>query len=83
MACRPGCTVLTVTPVGATSVASVFRKAVTPARAVLDRISCAAGWRTVIEVMATTRPQPRAAIAGTAARHIATVDSRLSSSAGP
>jgi hypothetical protein len=42
----------------------------------------AAGWRTVIEVIATTRPQPRPAMAGTAARHIATVDSRLSSSAG-
>jgi hypothetical protein len=48
----------------------------------LDRISIAAGWRTVIEVIATTRPQPCSDIAGTAARHIATVDSRLSSSAG-
>jgi hypothetical protein len=48
----------------------------------LDRISVPDGWRTVIEVIATTRPQPRSAIAGTAARHMATVDSRLSSIAG-
>ena len=80
MACRPGCTEFTVTPRGATSVARVFRSAVAPARAVLDRISMAAGWRTVIEVIATTRPQLRPAMAGTAAQRIATVDSRLSSS---
>jgi hypothetical protein len=82
VACRPGCTELTVTPCGATSVASVFRNPVTPARAVLDRMSEAAGWRTVIDVMATTRPQPRPTMAGTAARHMATVDIRFSSRAG-
>ncbi len=53
-----------------------------PARAVLDRMSPSMGWRTEIEVMATTRPQPRDAMEGTAARHMATTDSRLSSSAG-
>ena len=53
----------------------------TPARAVLDRMSAGLGWRTVTEVMATTRPQPRSAMAGTAAWHMATVDSRFSSSA--
>ena len=72
----------TVTPAAATSSARVLRNPVTPARAVFDKISIGAGWRTVIEVMATTRPHPCAHMAGTAARHIATVDSRLSSSAG-
>ena len=54
----------------------------TPARAVLDRISAGIGWRTDIDVIATTRPHPRSHMAGTAAWHIATVDSRFSSSAG-
>ena len=40
------------------------------------------GSRTDMDVMATTRPQPRSHIAGTAALHIATVDSRFSCSAG-
>ena len=39
------------------------------------------GWRTEMEVMATTRPQPWVTIAGTAALHMATTDNKLSSSA--
>ena len=54
----------------------------TPARAVFDRMSEPMGWRTDTEVMATTRPHPRSHMAGTTARHMATVDSRFSSSAG-
>ena len=61
---EPGCTEFTVTPSAATSRASVFRKPVTPARAVLERMSRWMGWRTEIEVMATTRPQPRSAHGG-------------------
>ena len=53
---RPGWIELTVTPSGATSRARVLRKPVTPARAVFERISSGMGWRTAIEVMATTRP---------------------------
>ncbi len=53
-----------------------------PARAVFDRISVPIGWRTATEVMATTRPQPAVCMAGTAALHMATTDSRLRSSAG-
>ena len=53
----------------------------TPARAVFDRIRPAMGWRTEIDVMATTRPQPRSCMGGTAAWHSATVDSRFSCSA--
>jgi hypothetical protein len=83
VACRPGWTEFTVTPLPATSRARVFRNPVTPARAVFDRISSAMGCRTEMEVIATTRPQPWSHRAGTAAPHIATVDSRLSSSAGP
>ena len=79
--CRPGCTEFTVTPSSATSRASVLRNPVAPARAVLDRISCGIGWRTASDVMATTRPQPCACIGATAALHIATTDSRLSSMA--
>ena len=48
-----------------------------PARAVFDRISDGIGWRTDTDVMATTRPQPAACMSGTAAWHMATVDSRL------
>ena len=83
MACEPGCTELTVTPSAATSRASVLRNPVTPARAVFERMSPAIGCRTDTDVMAATRPQPWARMAGTAAMHMATVDSRLSSSAGP
>ena len=54
-----------------------------PARAVFERISPSIGWRTDTDVMATTRPQPCSRMAGTAAVHIATVDSRFCSSAGP
>ena len=39
------------------------------------------GWRTENDVMATTRPHRCACIAGTAALHMATTESRLSSSA--
>ena len=69
-------------PSAATSPASVFRNAVAPARAVFDRISVGIGWRTEIDVMATIRPHLRDCIAGTAAWHIATIDSRFSSRAG-
>ena len=79
--CTPGWIELTVTPSTATSLASVFRKPVAPARAVLERISSAIGWRTATEVMATTRPHPAACIGGTAALHMATTDIRLRSSA--
>ncbi len=77
----PGSTEFTVTPSPATSRASVLRKPVAPARAVFDRMRPAIGWRTAIDVMATTRPHRRSCIAGTAALHIATTDSRFSSSA--
>ena len=46
-------------------------------RAVFDRISCAIGWRTLSEVMATIRPQPRSCIGGAAAFVMATTDMRL------
>ena len=69
------------TPSPATSRASVLRNPVTPARAVLDRIRLAMGWRTLIDVIATTRPQPCACMAGTAALHMATTDVRLRSMA--
>ena len=82
MSWEPGSTEFTVTPSPATSRARVLRKPVAPARAVLDRMSPAMGWRTEIEVMATTRPHPRACMRGTAAWHRATTDSRLRSSAG-
>ena len=42
----------------------------------------AAKRETEIDVIATTRPQPRSAMAGTASVHMATVERRLSSSAG-
>ena len=83
MRCTPGWIELTVTPRLATSVESVLRKPVAPARAVFERMSVPIGWRTEIEVMASTRPQPRSHMAGTAALHMATTDSRFSSSAGP
>ena len=67
------------TPSSATSRASVLRKPVAPARAVLERIRFGIGWRTESDVMATTRPQPAACIAGTAALHMPTMDSRLRS----
>ena len=38
-----------------------------PALAVLERINCAIGWRTLSDVMATTRPQLWSCIAGTTA----------------
>ena len=61
----------------ATSPASVLRKPVTPARAVFERIRFGIGWRTEIEVIATTRPHPCACMAGTAAWHMAIVDRRV------
>ena len=70
------------TPSAATSVASVFRKPVAPARAVLERISVPIGCSTEIDVMATTRPQRRSCIGGTAAWHMATTESRSRASAG-
>jgi hypothetical protein len=79
----PGRTELTVTPSAATSVASVLRKAVAPALAVFERMRVPIGCLTEIDVMATTRPQPRSRIAGTAAWHMATTDSRFRSRAGP
>ena len=82
VAWMPGSTEFTVTPSPATSRASVFRNPVAPARAVFDRMRPAMGWRTAIDVMATTRPQCRSCIAGTAALHMATTDSRLRSRAG-
>ena len=69
------------TPSPATSVASVFKNAVAPARAVFDRINVPIGWRTEIDVIATTRPHRRSRIAGIAALHMATTDSRLRFSA--
>ena len=56
VACRPGSSEFTVTPSPATSRASVRRKPVSPARAVFDRIRFGIGWRTAIDVIATTRP---------------------------
>ena len=76
---RPGCTLFTVTPSRATSSASVFKNAVAPARAVFDKMSCAIGWRTASEVIATTRPHRRSCMPGTAALHIATTDIRFRS----
>ena len=54
------------TPSAATSRASVLRKPVSPARAVFERISPAIGWRTAIDVIATTLPHRCSCIAGTA-----------------
>ena len=81
VAWMPGWTELTVTPSLATSRASVLRKPVAPALAVLERMRLATGWRTVNDVMATTRPQPCSCMGGTAALHMATTDIRLRSSA--
>src|SRR6478672_10243854 len=81
VACSPGCRLFTVTPSGATSPASVLRKPVTPARAVFERIRVGIGWRTEIDVIATTLPHPCVCIAGTAALHIAIVDSAFSANA--
>ena len=61
----PGWSEFTVTPSPAISRASVFRKPVSPARAVLDRIRVGIGWRTATDVIASTRPQCCACIAGT------------------
>ena len=69
------------TPSPATSRARVFRNPVAPARAVFDRISCGIGWRTAIDVIATTLPHCRSRIAGTAPSHIAITDRQFSSSA--
>ena len=57
---------MTVTPSPATSRASVRRNPVRPARAVLERISVGMGWRTAMDVIATTLPHLRARISGTA-----------------
>ena len=43
--------------VGRDLAASVLRKPVTPARAVFERMRFGIGWRTAIDVIATTRPQ--------------------------
>ena len=83
VACEPGSTELTVTPSAATSVARVLRKAVAPARAVLERMRKPMGCFTAMDVMATTRPHRRSRIAGTAAWHMATTDRRFRSRAGP
>ena len=77
----PGWALLTVTPSAATSVARTFRNPVTAARAVDEAMRWPMGWRAPSEVMATTRPQPRSRMAGTAAWHIATVERQFSSSA--
>ncbi len=69
----PGCTLLTVTPSPATSLARLLRKLVTAARAADEAIRWPIGWRAPSEVIATTRPQPRSRMPGTAARHIAMV----------
>ena len=67
VACRPGCTELTVIPCAAISRATVFKKPVTPARAVFERIRLAIGWRTESDVMATMRPHCCCCIIGIAA----------------
>jgi len=72
---------LTVTPSAAISSASVFRNAVRPVRAVLERISAGIGWRTATEVIATIRPQPRSRISGTACRQAATAGTTSCASA--
>ena len=81
VSCDPGCSEFTVTPSAATSRASVLRKPVTPARAVFDRISVGIGWRTAIDVIATTLPHRCACIAGTASLHIAIAERQFSSNA--
>ena len=78
MSWLPGCNEFTVTPSAATSRARVFRNPVTPARAVLGRIRVGMGWRTEIEVMATTRPHCWACIPGTASAHMAIVERAFS-----
>ena len=82
MAWEPGWSELTVTPSPATSRANVLRNPVTPARAVFDRIRLGIGWRTEIDVMATTRPNRWARMPGTASWHMATTDRRFRASAG-
>ena len=66
VACSPGSNEFTVTPSPATSRASVRRNPVRPARAVFDRMRFGIGWRTAIDVIATTRPHLRSRISGTA-----------------
>ena len=53
----------------------------TAARAVDEAIRVPIGWRAPSDVMATTRPQPRSRMAGTAAWHIAIVARQFSSKA--
>ena len=52
----PGWREFTVTPSPAISRASVFRNAVRPERATFERMRPAIGWRTPIDVIATTLP---------------------------
>ena len=83
MSCRPGWIEFTVTPSPAISRASVLRKPVTPARAVFERIRSGMGWRTAIEVIAITRPQRAACIAGTTPWHMATTDKQVELDGAP
>ena len=66
VACSPGNSEFTVTPSAAISRESVRRNPVRPARAVFDKMRFAIGWRTAIDVIATTRPHFRSRISGTA-----------------
>src|SRR5262249_52351024 len=81
VSCMPGWSELTVTPSAATSRATVLRKPVAPARAVLERIRYGIGCRTASDVIATTLPHRCSRIEGTAASHIAITERQLSSMA--
>jgi len=64
----PGATQLTVTLSAACSSESSLAAAVTPARSTTETARSGCGWRTVVEVMNTSRPKPRAAIGASARR---------------
>jgi hypothetical protein len=64
----PGATQLTVTPSAAYSRDSSLAAAVTPARSTTETARSGCGWRTIVEVMNTSRPNPRDAMSGNARR---------------
>jgi hypothetical protein len=64
----PGATQLTVTPSAAYSSDSSLAAAVTPARSTTETARSGCGWRTAVEVMNTSRPNPRDAMPGSASR---------------
>jgi hypothetical protein len=64
----PGARQFTVTPSAAYSRDSSLAAAVTPARSTTDTARSGCGWRTAVEVMNTSLPNPRDAMPGSARR---------------